>query len=505
MPLSACKCLSGVSGGIIMFVNSLRRLTVTLLSIVFLVICVEGQEDLASKALPSVVTLTVQKSDGSVQTGNGFLTVRDGIVATAWHIVKDAKRVVAKFPGGDEYECSGLIDKDETRNIALIRIKVFGRPLLKMSPDDAAAGRSLNLAGVKDSAFGLLPVKVAEAANSDGTVWAKLEGDTPPNNSGSPLIDDQGAVVGIMALRKPAEKIVGFMIPARFILALDSSLPTQPWSQIPSSVPLPQPTATPAAVPTRTPDLKEIDVLIGSSYQSLSDNLIILAWADRRKAGYGFKNGVPKEVYDLQQTLEAYGAKLAEVRTDDQLRARVIKSLLQMITAQKASSENFIRAVVIAQQYQVWGAQSQDALSRASSLQNSISAKIKESLTDNAALEKESATFRDYLFPAIRYWLGLAPRPSGYSLGVETYSRNQYYLLVVYADSLAGKIGLKPGDTIKTVAGRDLTKSIDIEDLKLIIKENLGNKIDAVVERDGKIENIKLKIPKEIPAEAIIK
>ena len=168
-----------------------------------------------------------------------------------------------------------------------------------MSPDDAAAGRSLNLAGVKDSAFGLLPVKVAEAANNDGTVWAKLDGDTPPNNSGSPLIDDQGAVVGIMALRKPADKIVGFMIPARFILALDSSLPTQPWSQIPSAAPLPQPTATPAALPTRTPDLKEIDVLIGSSYQSLSDNLIILAWADRRKAGYGFKNGVPKEVYDL--------------------------------------------------------------------------------------------------------------------------------------------------------------------------------------------------------------
>lgn len=489
-----------------MFVKrGLMRLTITLLSVLFLAICVEGQEGLASKALPSVVTLTVQKSDGSSQTGNGFLTIRDGIVATAWHIVKDAKRVVAKFPGGDEYECSGLIDKDETRNVALVRIKVFGRPILKMSPDDVAVGKGLSLAAVKDSAFGILPIKVAEAANSDGTVWAKLDGDTPPNNSGSPVIDDEGTVIGILTLRKPADKIVGYMIPARFILALDSSLPTQPWSQIPSSVPLPQPTATPAVVQKPTADLKEIDILIGSSYQSLSDNLVILVWADRRKAGYGFKNGVPKEVYDLQQALDAYGAKLAEVRTEDQLRARVIKSLLQMITAQKASTENFIRAVVIAQQYQVWGAQSQDALSRASSLQNSISAKIKESLTDNSALEKESATFRDYLFPAIRYWLGLAPRPSGYVLGIETYSRNQYYLLVVYSNGLADKIGFKPGDTIKTVAGHDLSKSLDIEDLKLIIKENLGKKIDAIVERDGKIESIKLKIPKEIPAEAIIK
>lgn len=485
-----------------MFVNGLSCLTVTLLFVAFLVFCVEGQESLASKALPSVVTLTVQKSDGSSQTGIGFLTVRDGIVATAWHIVRDAKRVVAKFPGGDEYECSGLIDKDETRNVALIRIKVFGRPMLKMSPDDVAVGKGLSLAAVKDSAFGILPVKVVEAANSDGTVWAKLEGDTPPNNSGSPLIDDQGAVVGILTLRKPADKVVGFMIPARFILALDSSLPTQPWSQIPSSAPLPKPTATPAP---QAPNLDEIDALIGNAFLVLSDNLNVIVWADVGIKGYGFKNGVPKLLYDFQQDLDAAGIKLSEVRTDDPLRQKLIKSLLQVLAMQKASSENFIRSVVIGQQMGIWGAQSQDSWNRASSTRKGLEDKLAEMLPEISELERTSAKFRESMFPQTRYWLRLAKRPSGYSLGVITYARRPFLLLVVYNSSLAYKIGLRAGDTIQSVNGVDPTKSIDLETVKVIIKENLGKKIDAVVERDGKIETIKLKIPKEIPADAIIK
>ncbi|MBK7704440.1 MAG: PDZ domain-containing protein [Acidobacteria bacterium] len=77
-------------------------------------------------------------------------------------------------------------------------------------------------------------------------------------------------------------------------------------------------------------------------------------------------------------------------------------------------------------------------------------------------------------------------------------------MLVVYNDGFADKIGLRPGDTIKSVAGRDFTNVWDIEELKLLIKENLGKKVKAVVERDGKTQTIDLKLPKTIPAEAIV-
>jgi len=479
-----------------------RWLVVWILLVFVFTTCVAGQDVLSSKVSPSFVTLKVQRADGSVQTGNGFLTLRDGVVATAWHIVKDAKRVVAKFPGGDEYECTGLIDKDETRNVALIRIKLFGRQMLQMSGADSVAGDIINMAAVKDSAFGILKVKVDEPANSDGTVWAKLEGETPVNNSGSPLIDDNGTVIGILTLRKPGEDLVGFMIPARFILALDSSLPTQPWSQITSAATPTQPTATPGPQVSNMP---EIDSLIGKAFVTLSDNMDVIVWADVGIKGYGFRNGVPKPVYDFQQELDAVGIKLAEVRTDDQLRLRVIKSLLQVLALQKASSENFIRSVVIGQQLGVWGAQSQDAFNRASANIKGIEDKLLEMKTDIVELDQASEKFREWMFPKMRYWLRLVDRPTGYSLGAVSYARRPFFLLVVYNTGVAYKIGLRAGDNIKSIAGQDPTPSFDIEAVKVIIKENLGKKIDAVVERNGKIENIKLKIPKEIPPEAIYK
>ncbi|MBK7705887.1 MAG: trypsin-like peptidase domain-containing protein [Acidobacteria bacterium] len=230
--------------------------------------------------------MSVQKQDGTAQNGVGFLAVRDGMVATAWHIVRDAKRVVARFPSGDEFQCTGVIDKDETRNVALVRIKVFGRPLLKLSAADSPAGANLFVAGVKDTAFGLLPVTVAEPASKDGSKWAILNGDVPIGNSGAPLLNSEGEVVGLLTLRQIEGKVVPTMIPAGFILALDNSLPTEPWAQIPVSQPVPTPTP---AKPEANAGNDAVDALLGNALLILSDNMDIIDWADVVDQGLRFQ------------------------------------------------------------------------------------------------------------------------------------------------------------------------------------------------------------------------
>ncbi|MBK8809614.1 MAG: trypsin-like peptidase domain-containing protein [Acidobacteria bacterium] len=465
------------------------------------VLGVRAQQDPAQQALSSIVELSVQKQDGTAQNGVGFLAVRDGMVATAWHIVRDAKRVVARFPSGDEFQCTGVIDKDETRNVALVRIKVFGRPLLKLSAADSPAGANLFVAGVKDTAFGLLPVTVAEPASKDGSKWAILNGDVPIGNSGAPLLNSEGEVVGLLTLRQIEGKVVPTMIPAGFILALDNSLPTEPWAQIPVSQPVPTPTP---AKPEANAGNDAVDALLGNALLILSDNMDIIDWADVGIKGFGFRNGVPKPVYDFQQDLDIIGGKVAEIRTDDALRQKVIKSVLQALVFQKSSSENFIRSVVVGQQTGIWGAQAQDAFSRSSAFRKSLEEKLVEMNPEVAELERTSAKFRESLFPKLRYRLMLAKEPGGFRLGVLVYARRPFFMLVVYNDGFADKIGLRPGDTIKSVAGRDFTNVWDIEELKLLIKANLGKKIKAVVERDGKTQTIDLKLPKTIPAEAIV-
>lgn len=40
--------------------------------------------------------------------GSGFLAIDEGLGITAYHLVKDAIKVTAKFSNGEEYDVSGI-------------------------------------------------------------------------------------------------------------------------------------------------------------------------------------------------------------------------------------------------------------------------------------------------------------------------------------------------------------------------------------------------------------
>jgi S1-C subfamily serine protease len=454
----------------------------------------------APKVLSSVARLSIHSSDGRTLEGNGFLISRDGILATALHLVDNARRVTAKFPDGELYECSGIIDSDIKRNVALVRIKEFGRPLLKAEAREIVPDLKLFAPVVKDGAFGTVPIVTGASVVYDDRVHFAVAGEIPLGNSGGPVVDAAGVVVGFLTMRMVEDKPRAFVMAIAPVLALDTTLPTKPFGQ--PTAAQPSPTPTPAPTPEAAP-AEDLDVLIGKAIAVLSDNMDVIAWADIGIKGFGFRNGVPTPVYDFKQDLDGAAGKLAAVQTADPLRQKVQKSLLQAMALQRSSSEDFIRSVVIGQQTGAWGAQSQDAFNRAASTRKALEALLLEIGPSIAELEKVAPKLTEQLYPQHRYLLGLAQRASGYRLGVVSYARRQYFVLVLYNDSLGNKMGLKPGDTIKSFGGTDLTRSNDIEDLKLLIKQNLGKKIEAVVLRNNKEQRITLKIPKQIPAEAL--
>jgi S1-C subfamily serine protease len=450
--------------------------------------------DLSGRVPPSVASLRIELPDGKTTAATGFLTLKDGVLAVAWHKVADARRVVARFSNGEEYECSGVIDKDAKRNVALIRIKLFGRPVLNMSAAEPPAGSPVTVAAVKDGAFGLIQASVTGSEVLDGVKFGRLAGDFPDGNNGSPVLDPSGAVIGLVVYRAIEGGSIPVFLPAAYILGLDASLPTQPWGTSEGAA------ASPAGQPATS--LAEVDARIGQALLAISDDGACLAWAFELTRGFGFRNGVPEVVYRVQQGLDAAMTALNEARTDDELRRRIGRGVLQAMANQKAASEGFIRAVVIGQQANTWGAQSQDAQKRANSLLQAVAEQIAGLRPDLKALEQGSPKFREFLPVEQRYLLGLAERPSGFRLGVTTYPRNPFYLLIVAVDSLANKIGLKPGDIIVSAAGKTYTGEDDFEDFKLLIKANLGKTLPVVVKRGGKDQTVNLKIPKEIPPDA---
>ena len=103
-----------------------------------------GQEmipaGMSPKILPSAAILNIQRADGKPAIADGFaLASRTGCSSRPCILSRNAVRVTATFPNGEEFDCSGIIDKDERRNLALIRIKAFGRPMLKINPSRASS------------------------------------------------------------------------------------------------------------------------------------------------------------------------------------------------------------------------------------------------------------------------------------------------------------------------------------------------------------------------------
>ncbi len=187
-------------------------------------------EAVYSKVRASVVVLNVERRDGSRGRGLGFLAMDSRIAVTAWDLVDDAVAVVARFESGEEFGVSGLIDKDEKRNVALIRIKVFGRPLLDLAArDPVEIKRAYVVETVEGEASRLVDARMNPVEVVDGVRSYPLGASVSASGNGGPLLDESGLVIGVVSIRSSDGQEAGRAVPSVYALGLDHTLPTRPW------------------------------------------------------------------------------------------------------------------------------------------------------------------------------------------------------------------------------------------------------------------------------------
>jgi len=158
--------------------------------------------------------------------GSGFIIAPDGYVLTNFHVVEDADKLTVALADGTRYEAT-VVGKDPSIDLALLKIDPQGQslPTLSLGDSDAlrvgdwvvAIGNPLEFeqtvtVGVVSAKRRRVPV-----GNTDTGVVHFLQTDAAINfgNSGGPLLDARGNVVGInTAIRRAnyAEGI-GFALP----------------------------------------------------------------------------------------------------------------------------------------------------------------------------------------------------------------------------------------------------------------------------------------------------
>ena len=136
--------------------------------------------------------------------GSGFIISADGLILTNAHVVRDAKEVTVKLSDRREFSAK-VLGSDTTTDIAVLRINAKDLPVVRLG--DA------RLLEVGDPVMAIGAPYGLEQTATQGIVSAKgrsLPGDAVvpfiqtdaavnPGNSGGPLFDGSGAVVGINA------------------------------------------------------------------------------------------------------------------------------------------------------------------------------------------------------------------------------------------------------------------------------------------------------------------
>ncbi len=151
--------------------------------------------------------------------GSGFIYTEDGYIVTNAHVVEGAKSVKVTLHNGDEYEAK-IIGSYAANDVALLKIEAPGLQAVTIGKSaELVVGEQV--AAIGNPLFELtysLTVgyvsALSRSTNIDGTPMNVLQTDVAINsgNSGGPLFDMNGNVVGITNAKRTGQSSSGALI-----------------------------------------------------------------------------------------------------------------------------------------------------------------------------------------------------------------------------------------------------------------------------------------------------
>lgn len=198
-----------------------------------------------SKSVVSIVTSTNQKSltnseSSATAAGTGFILSSDGYIATNKHVVSGANKIGVLLDDGTAFEDVELIGTDPLNDFAIIKIK-DAKDLTPIKLGDSktiTAGQQVIAIGNALGAYqnsvtsGIISGKGRSLTATDSsrtqyeTLSDMIQTDAAINggNSGGPLLNAAGEVIGINTAYASQGNNVGFAIPISSVKGIIKSV-----------------------------------------------------------------------------------------------------------------------------------------------------------------------------------------------------------------------------------------------------------------------------------------
>ncbi len=158
-------------------------------------------EQIYEQISPSVVSITAESSTFT-SSGTGFFYNNGSTVVTNYHVIEGAQIASIKLSNGKEYSVKKVLGYDKNKDIAILQVDYNnGKPLtartskVKTGEKVYAIGNSL---GFLEGSFSEGIISTAER-ELDGNIYIQTTASVTNGNSGGPLVDEYGYVIGIVS------------------------------------------------------------------------------------------------------------------------------------------------------------------------------------------------------------------------------------------------------------------------------------------------------------------
>src|SRR5262249_22834636 len=190
----------------------------------------KSPSEIAREQSKSVVIIEALDERGSViGQGSGFIVTSQGAVVTNLHVVQGASSLRVKLPGGDAYKTPDLVDVDEAKDLAIVKIKGFKLPAVMLGDSDKAeTGEPVVAISSPEGLVNSISTGVLRGVRRFETHRVfQITAPISQGSSGGALFNSSGEVIGVITYLLKSGQNINFAVPINYARGMIGDQPSK--------------------------------------------------------------------------------------------------------------------------------------------------------------------------------------------------------------------------------------------------------------------------------------
>jgi Tfp pilus assembly protein PilF len=176
--------------------------------------------EIVAKAKPAVVEIVTTNATRTPKTlGTGFFISPDGLVVTNQHVIKGADSITAVSNNGAIFLLERVVAQPVGVDLVVLKFHALDVPFLKLGGSTVAVeGQKVIVIGNPTGLMGTVSDGIISAFRENRSL-IQITAPISPGSSGSPVMDENGQVIGVATLQSVEGQNLNFAIPVEQVLS----------------------------------------------------------------------------------------------------------------------------------------------------------------------------------------------------------------------------------------------------------------------------------------------